>query len=100
NEAPVFQQPVGFRAAVTQILSRQLVEFPLHIERADSLAILEMDNPLVAGSREMSRVLRTASASTRFRGREPSSSSDKTQRVVPIFSAVANGLMLESPMSK
>src|SRR5947208_13301891 len=49
NEAPVFQQPVGFRAAVTQILSRQLVEFPLHIERADSLAILVMDNPLVSG---------------------------------------------------
>ena len=49
NEAPVFQQPVGFRAAVTQILSRQLVKFPLHIERADSLAILEMDNPLVCG---------------------------------------------------
>ena len=51
-------------------------------------------------SREMSRVLCTASAKTRLRGNAFSSSNDKTQAVVPILRAVAYGLMLESPMSK
>ena len=45
NEAPVFQQPVCFGALVPQILLRQLMEFPLHVECADGFAVFKIDNP-------------------------------------------------------
>ena len=49
----------------------------------------------------MSRVLWTASCKTEIvRAIVHLRASDSTQAVVPIFSAVANGLMFESPMSK
>ena len=83
-----------------QMFLREMMKFPLHVERAHGLAVLEPDDPSLSSYREMSRVLCTASAKTRFRGKRPSSSNDKTHAVVPIFSALAYGLMFESPMSK
>jgi hypothetical protein len=58
DETPAFQEPVRFRAAVAQIFPGQLMEFPLHIERADVLAILELDNPLLSRiARDVARAL-------------------------------------------
>src|SRR5439155_4912883 len=45
NESPVFQQPIGFRTAIVQVLLCYLVEFPLHVERADAFAVLKTYNP-------------------------------------------------------
>src|SRR4029450_12692455 len=58
GEAPTFQEPVRFGAAVAKIFLRQLMEFPLHIECADGLAILELDNPsLTRIARDIARAM-------------------------------------------
>ena len=48
NERPVFQQPVRFRAAMPEMFLRQMMKFPLHIDRADGFAVLEAYHPLLA----------------------------------------------------
>ena len=48
NESPVFQEPTSFRAAVAQVLLRQLMKFPLHVECPDGLAVLKINNPLLS----------------------------------------------------
>src|SRR5678815_4363875 len=48
NESPVFQEPVGLRAAVAQVLLRQMMKFPLHVDCSDGLAVLKMNNPLLS----------------------------------------------------
>src|SRR5439155_12457109 len=58
DEAPAFQQPVRFRAAAAQMFLCELKEFTLHIKRADALAILEPDNPLLSRiARDIARAL-------------------------------------------
>ena len=49
DKTPVFEQPVCFRAAITETFLCQLVELPLNIERAHGFAILKLDNPFLAG---------------------------------------------------
>src|SRR6266436_6457818 len=48
NESPVFQDPVSFRVAVAQVLLRQTMKFPLHVQCSDGLAVLKMNNPLLS----------------------------------------------------
>src|SRR4051812_40447657 len=45
NKTPALEQPIRFRIAITQMFCRELEELPLHIKRADRLAILKIDIP-------------------------------------------------------
>src|SRR5205085_4128834 len=97
---PGYQQPVGFMDNAAGRRQRQLVELQWKVERPNRLPFSSRTIHAPVPSRETSRVLWTASARIKFFGSRPSSSNERTHAVVPIFNAVANGLMFESPMSK
>ena len=58
RKAPALEQPISLGAASTKMLLREFMELPLHIERANRLPILKIDNPTSRGiSRNIARAL-------------------------------------------